>query len=303
MKSSIKAVVLNSKKFVLDFLSVSPAAAYGLRKLRRAYTGFCIRVRRSSDDAVLDVGFDSQGNLDVLLLLAFVGNSGGFVVILYDQSGNNINVSQPNPSEQPQIVSAGVLNLSNGRPVIKSNGSQSLNSGVSSLLRNVQGGTISLVGKYPSGVANSNSTLVFVSLGSATTSTRLALNMNPSIGTANRLSVAGRRLDTDSFAVVSSTTSRASVANQLIVETGIVRYSEARADHFTNGIQDLTNAWFQSPGNTSNTDSLRITLFNDASLSSPANSELSEVFIFNFALSMSDLQAKLQDQINYFKIP
>jgi hypothetical protein len=117
MRSSLKNVVL-TKKFVLDFLSVQASVAYGLRKLTRLYTGFCIRVRRSSDDAILNIGFDSQGNLDTATLLAFIGNSNGFADTWYDQSGNNKNVVQATAASQPQIVTAGVLNTENGKPTL-----------------------------------------------------------------------------------------------------------------------------------------------------------------------------------------
>jgi hypothetical protein len=48
------------------------AVAYSLRKLRTAYTGAAIRVRRSSDNAEQDINFVS-GNLDSQSLLDFVG--------------------------------------------------------------------------------------------------------------------------------------------------------------------------------------------------------------------------------------
>lgn len=48
------------------------AAAYSLRKLRTAYTGSAIEVRRSSDLAVQDIGFDRFGNLDTTALTTFV---------------------------------------------------------------------------------------------------------------------------------------------------------------------------------------------------------------------------------------
>ena len=48
------------------------AAAYSLRKVRTAYEGSAIKVRRSSDDGLQDIGFDSNGDLDTTALLAFV---------------------------------------------------------------------------------------------------------------------------------------------------------------------------------------------------------------------------------------
>ena len=51
------------------------AAAYSLRKLRAAYSGSAVRVRRSSDNTEQDIGFTAQGELDTASLLSFV-NSG-----------------------------------------------------------------------------------------------------------------------------------------------------------------------------------------------------------------------------------
>lgn len=129
--STLRIVVLGGFKGVLDLISVIVSAAYGLRRLRRLYTGFCIRVRRSSDNAQLDIGFDSQGNLDILALLAFVGTGSGFVTIWYDQSGNGRNATQTTAGSQPRIVNAGVLDIANGKPAIRFNGSNTFFSGVS----------------------------------------------------------------------------------------------------------------------------------------------------------------------------
>jgi hypothetical protein len=130
MRTSTRMVVLGFK-CVLDLISVIASAAYGLRRLRRLYTGFCIRVRRSSDNAQLDIGFDSQGNLDISALLAFVGTGSGFVTIWYDQSGNGRHAIQTTPESQPRIVNNGVLETANGKPAIRFNGSNTFFSGVS----------------------------------------------------------------------------------------------------------------------------------------------------------------------------
>lgn len=58
---------------ILDQLSVAPAVAYSLRKLRNAYTGSAIRVRRSFDNAEQDIGFNGT-NLDTTALQNFVGS-------------------------------------------------------------------------------------------------------------------------------------------------------------------------------------------------------------------------------------
>jgi hypothetical protein len=62
-------------------------AAYSLRKLTRAYTGYAIRVRRSTDDAVLDVGFNTNGTLDTASILSFIGYNNQ---ALYSEEFDNI---------------------------------------------------------------------------------------------------------------------------------------------------------------------------------------------------------------------
>jgi hypothetical protein len=85
------------------------AVAYSLRKLRTAYTGAAIRVRRSSDNAEQDINFVA-GDLDTASLLTFCGAGNGFITTWYDQSGNANNATQPTLlASQAQIVSAGTL--------------------------------------------------------------------------------------------------------------------------------------------------------------------------------------------------
>jgi hypothetical protein len=97
------------------------AAAYSVRKLRTAYTGACIRVRRSSDNAEQDIGFVG-GQLNTASLLSFVGAGDGFVVTWYDQQGVN-DLTQTSSSAQPQIVSTGSLITRGGKAAIKFDGS------------------------------------------------------------------------------------------------------------------------------------------------------------------------------------
>jgi len=93
------------------------AAAYSLRKLRTAYTGSAIRVRRSSDNTETDIGFVNNV-LDTATLLTFCGAGNGFVTIWYDQSGNSNNLFQTISSEQPRIVESGIVFTSGIRPAI-----------------------------------------------------------------------------------------------------------------------------------------------------------------------------------------
>jgi len=96
------------------------AVAYSLRKLRTAYTGNAIRVRRT-DLTEQNIGFTATGNLDTAALLSFVGTGAldnGFVTTWYDQSGNGRNAIQTTALMQPKIVSGGsILNI-NSKPSV-----------------------------------------------------------------------------------------------------------------------------------------------------------------------------------------
>ena len=91
------------------------AAAYSLRKLRTAYTGNCVQVRRSNDNTTLNIGF--LGNyLDTAALKTFCGSNSCFVRTWYDQSTNARNVIQTaDDTRQPRIVNAGVIERRNGQ--------------------------------------------------------------------------------------------------------------------------------------------------------------------------------------------
>jgi hypothetical protein len=88
------------------------AAAYSVRKLRSAYSGSAIRVRRSSDNTEQNIGFTALGDLDTSALTTFCSGTNGFVTTWYDQSGNGRNAINTTAANQPQIVSSGsVLTL------------------------------------------------------------------------------------------------------------------------------------------------------------------------------------------------
>ena len=97
-------------------LDVYPGAAraYSLRKLRSAYTGNSIRIRRSSDNAEIDVGFVNN-YLDTTTISTFCGVGNGFIRIWYDQSGNSINIDQGLNNLQPQIYFSGSFVLRSGK--------------------------------------------------------------------------------------------------------------------------------------------------------------------------------------------
>jgi hypothetical protein len=99
------------------------AAAYSLRRLRSAYTGPAVRVRRESNNDELDIYFDGQGNLDTASLEAFCAGTNGFVKVWYDQGPGGNNTEQTVTANQPQIVASGSIIEENGKPAIEFDGS------------------------------------------------------------------------------------------------------------------------------------------------------------------------------------
>ena len=127
IKAHANYVPFASANLLLDQYS-GAAGAYSLRKLRTAYTGSAIRVRRSNDNTEQDIGFTSAGDLDTASLKTFVGANSGFITTWYDQSGNARNPTNSTAAQQPRIVLNGVIDRSNNKPSIRwiNNSSQNL---------------------------------------------------------------------------------------------------------------------------------------------------------------------------------
>lgn len=116
---------------LLDQVGETPSFAFSTRKLRQAYVGPALKLRRGTDNAVVDVSFDSNGIVsensivtivevgtssevvgNVSTLSSFKGVQNLFVVAWYDQSGNNFHAVQTTAANQPpfQLSNAGQLN-------------------------------------------------------------------------------------------------------------------------------------------------------------------------------------------------
>jgi hypothetical protein len=107
---------LKRQNTLLDNYS-GAAAAYSLRRIGPSgYFGPAIRVRRDSDNALRDIGFTSDGQLDTVGLLDFVGVTGsGFVQTWYDQSGNGENITA---NQTPWIIRSGSVVTYENKPSI-----------------------------------------------------------------------------------------------------------------------------------------------------------------------------------------
>lgn len=100
----------------LDLIATQPAAAYGFRKLRNAYSGSCLRVRRSSDSAEQDIGFVGTA-LDTAAISTFVGGGSGYIRTLYDQSANARHLNQTTTTQQP-LYSSSAMTLDGSNDVL-----------------------------------------------------------------------------------------------------------------------------------------------------------------------------------------
>lgn len=90
-----------------------PAFSFSFRKINTCtYAGYCIKVRRASDNTTSDIGF-LAGYVDTVALKSFIGSSDAFVQTGFDQSGNGRDVTQATLSMQPKIATAGALIYAN----------------------------------------------------------------------------------------------------------------------------------------------------------------------------------------------
>ena len=96
-----------SDTLLLD-LYPNAATAFSLRKVRSAYTGNCVTVRRESNGDTTNIGF-VDNYLDTATLKTFCSGTNCFVRRWYDQSGNNRDAVQTTNANQPTIATAGVI--------------------------------------------------------------------------------------------------------------------------------------------------------------------------------------------------
>jgi hypothetical protein len=143
--SNTISVTTLAPSLLLD-LYPSAAAAYSVRKLRTAYTGSAIRVRRSSDNTEQNIGFVNNV-LDTSTLTSFCSGTNGFVTTWYDQSGNGRDATQTTASNQPQIVSSGSVITLNGKPSMKFDGSNDILSNNTSIFSGAGSRSIATVYK------------------------------------------------------------------------------------------------------------------------------------------------------------
>lgn len=166
------------QRLILDQVGLTPSFAFSTRKLREGYTGFALRIRRSTDNAEADVAFDTNnvvsdnstltvavagGGLTVgntLTLASFRSASTLSVSIWYDQGTNGYNGTQNTTSRQP-VFSLGVAGLTNQYTSLVFTGSAKQNVTVNQTLPVLLGsglrGSVMILAKVQTSVTNNNS--------------------------------------------------------------------------------------------------------------------------------------------------
>jgi len=127
MPKWIYGLISTSTPLILDDMSDCKLAV-GTTKLRNAYSGYCMRVMRVSDNATQDIGF-SGNNLDTASIATFCSGTTGKVSIWYDQSGAGENLTQPGATigYMPTIYASGAVVVdSNSIPTVRFDGTDDL---------------------------------------------------------------------------------------------------------------------------------------------------------------------------------
>ena len=249
------------------------AVCYSVRRIVDKYSGYCLQVRRSSDNTTQNIGFTTNGNLDTTALKSFVGSGNGYVTIWYDQSGYGRNATQSTTTAQPTIVNSGTVQRSNGQPSILFNGtSQTMASTAFGLInqpftRNIV--VSSNAGNYGTHILNSvganpNTALYFPASDSVT------LYAGISYGPKQNLSTATPTVLSEEY----------NASNSYITKNGT---SSTNFNPGTNGVNGIQIASYNGSGYY-------------------AKVAISEITIFPQALSTSDRQTLENNQNRYYKI-
>lgn len=277
----------------LDLVS-GAGAAYSTRKLRSAYSGSALRVRRDSDNAEADIGF-SGNDLNTAALLAHCGAGSGFLVTWYDQSGNARDIGQATAASQPRIVNAGVLDTQNGKPVVGFGiSATSFLFNTSAFLYANGSATVNAVASGPT--ATNQNLLAEASNVTAPTEYRVLSKDNGS-GTGTRFAIVSNAGGT---VVAANPANANTIWNSTLNQFGIKDTGSA-ATVYVNGLAGTASAYTRSGTVTPNT--FAIGCKPAATPTAHVVANVAEVIIHSSALSDANRQALEGNQKSYFATP
>jgi hypothetical protein len=194
----------------------------------------------------------------------------GFVNTWYDQSGNGFNAVADADANEPKIVNSGSL-LTDGVKFSSGNNLKLSGTGLD-IFKNIQHAQVFYVIKI-----NDTSTALTGFFEAQKNAFQARFLLRNSNATAGRISLGGRRLDSDDFVSFQSDSGH---SNEKIVLTGFINYSDAEAFIFQNGTQIGSRTSFLTAGATSDTRSANIAI-GRASASLTAEFDAEELIIFN----------------------
>lgn len=174
---------------LIKILDIFPTAhhAYSLRKLRSAYSGFCLRIRRTTTTpsvttTTVDLSFDSNNTISLNSAITYVSgtattatnlgqfcasilngytnpdlvniNQNIFVVTWFDQSGNGKNPTNATAGQQPRLVNGGNLETSGGKVAVRFTRASSNNLSITDTTASINNMSSYWVGAFVTTVIN-----------------------------------------------------------------------------------------------------------------------------------------------------
>jgi hypothetical protein len=279
---------------LLDTLSVAPTGAYSLRKCRKNYGGAAISLRRASDSAVTDIGFDGSGNLDTAAIGAFCAGSVGTIATWYDQSGHGSNMAPFATTHEYRIYSGSATDTKGGNSkpaALMTDNSRGYAVGISTQSGTVYSGV--LVGSFTNTVTSSAPRYLSVGSGSSAdsnSSTRALLIYR--LGSATPAAT------------------WASLRNSVQMSTAAGAYdTQAQVMSVFDGTNHTmyVNNSAGTPVSTASSFRFSVLLMSEAqgntTWQSVTNGTISEAFFFSAALGSTDRSTLHTDQAAYYGTP
>lgn len=207
-----------------------------------------------------------------------------------DRSGNGADAVQATAQRQPLVVPS----VWNGRGIVRFDGSDFMDvvPAAFGMLNDVGGATLFAVTSTPG--TDTNQRVVMVSNGANSGQSRAGLALfdqfGTSIGGTGDFGAAGRRLDTDGFQRIAGGSITSGSLQQF---SATFNYSAGELSLHADGNLETFATNFQTPGQTSPTDSVNIRLGADAALNAlrgEFTGDLAEVIVFDRVLSDAERQ-------------
>ena len=140
--------------FLLDTYT-GAAAGYSVRRIASSATNL-MRIREDSGDTETDIGYDSNGDLDLAAIASHCGTANGFVVSWVDQSGNGNDADQSTTTSQPKIYdgTTQAVVTENNEPALDFDGTNALNISVTGTVTNFTAFFVRGFATYPNTFQN-----------------------------------------------------------------------------------------------------------------------------------------------------